>query len=139
MGMTPPKGAGGHSCRPPDAELQWRFAASGGPGGQHVNTTNTKVELTWDVTAADLAEDVRDRLRHRLGDTVTVVCSETRSQWQNRRLAYARLCERIDAALVVTPRRVPTKSPRRAALARLRDKARRGDEKRLRGKPDAEA
>ncbi len=125
--------------RPPEAELQWRFSASGGPGGQHVNTTNTKVELAWDVSAADLPEDVRARLRHRLGDTVTVVCSETRSQWRNRRLAYERLCARIDAALVVTPRRVPTKTPRRVAVARLRDKARRGATKRLRGKPDTDA
>lgn len=110
----------------PAAELEWRYAASGGPGGQHANTSNTRVELRFDIAASpSLPPAVRDRLIERLGPVVSVVAADERSQWQNRRRALLRLQARLAEALVVRRRRVATKptagSRRRRLDAKRRD------------------
>ena len=112
-------------------ELEWRFGASGGPGGQHANTSNTRVELLFDIEAsASLGPRQRARLVERLGPRVRVVASERRSQMQNRELATERLVERLAAALHVDKPRVATRpsrsskrEPRRAEASRRRAQA----------------
>lgn len=121
--MTPPPGSlqipGGPLI--PSAELHWRYSASGGPGGQHVNTSNTKAEVVFDVEASDaLSPEQRDLIAGRLGRRVRVVSSTERSQWQNRRRAMERLGERLADALDIPPERRPTQ-PSRRELARRRE------------------
>lgn len=126
------------SCHIPLEELEWRFSASGGPGGQHANTSNTKVEVRFDVASSpSLGPRQRARLLERLGPVVRVVASDERSQTRNRSLAMERLAGRLaDALRVETPRR-PTKPSRSAKRARLDEKKRRGDIKRARAwKPE---
>src|ERR1700722_692278 len=96
----------------PAAELTWRFSTSGGPGGQHVNTSQTRAEVIFDIASSpSLPPEVRDRLVARLGPVVTVVASDRRSQLRNRELAVERLVERLRDGLVEpTPRR-PTRPP----------------------------
>ncbi|MFN8103227.1 MAG: peptide chain release factor-like protein [Acidimicrobiia bacterium] len=78
--------------RPDPDALRWRFGTSGGPGGQHANRTETRVEVTFDVDAAKcLTETQRHLLLQRLGTSVVVTCDETRSQWRNRAIARAPL------------------------------------------------
>ncbi|NNC93102.1 MAG: aminoacyl-tRNA hydrolase [Acidimicrobiia bacterium] len=128
----------------PEAELTWSFSTSGGPGGQHANRSATKAELSWDL--ADSAA-VDDQLRHRLvaglgsrvrGGVVTITAGESRSQWRNRQMARRRLAELLDGALQERRRRVPTRPSRSATNARIRDKRRRGADKRLRKPPEIE-
>src|SRR5579864_8576144 len=90
--------------RIPLEELAWRFTGSGGPGGQHANTSNTRVELTWDV-AASSAPGPRQRLLllERLGPVVRVVAADERSQARNRDLALERFRARVAAALRIDP------------------------------------
>lgn len=122
--------------RPGPDELRWRFGTSGGPGGQHANRTETRVEVIFDVaTARCLDDDQRRRVRDRHGDVIVVACDETRSQWRNRGIAYERLCEHIAAALKVEAERVATKPKRGAKQRRLDTKRRRGDVKSLRRPP----
>jgi ribosome-associated protein len=117
----------------PAAELVERFSRSSGPGGQSVNTTDSRVELTWDVGASAIVDDVqRARLLDRLGGRIvdgvlTVVASEHRSQLQNRNAARLRLGHLVAAALE------PPSPPRRATRPSRAAKARRVDEKRRRG------
>ncbi len=119
----------------PEDELQWRFSASGGPGGQHSNTSNTRVELRFDVTRSSaLGPRQRARLMERLGPVVRVVAQDERSQERNRRLALERLRSRILEALVVRPSRRPTHPTAAAHEARLESKRRRGELKRLRAR-----
>ncbi|MGH9166108.1 MAG: alternative ribosome rescue aminoacyl-tRNA hydrolase ArfB [Acidimicrobiales bacterium] len=117
-------------------ELEWRFSGSGGPGGQHANTANTRAELRFDVAgSASLSEAQRECLVSRLGPTVRVVASDERSQARNRALATERLAQRLAAALhVATPRR-PTAPSRAARRRRLEAKRRRAELKRFRGGP----
>lgn len=111
-------------------ELEWKFTASGGPGGQHANTANTKVELRFDVEgSAALSEWQRARLVERLGPVVRVVASERRSQAQNRELALERLQSKLAAALHVDPARRPSKPSRSAVEKRLDDKKRQSERK----------
>jgi ribosome-associated protein len=111
-------------------ELEWKFTASGGPGGQHANTANTKVELRFDVEgSASLSEWQRARLLERLGSVVRVVASERRSQAQNRELALERLQSKLAAALHVDPARRPSKPTRSAVEKRLDDKKRQSERK----------
>ncbi|HEY5172191.1 MAG TPA: aminoacyl-tRNA hydrolase, partial [Acidimicrobiia bacterium] len=92
------------SCAIASDELEWRFTASGGPGGQHANTSNTKVEVRFDVAASpSLGPRQRARLLERLGPVVRVTASERRSQHQNRELALERLQSRLASALHVDP------------------------------------
>ena len=128
----------------PAHELNWRFSRSGGPGGQSVNTADTRVELGWDVAgSAALSPMLRDRavsrLANRLVDGVlTVTASEHRSQLRNREAALARLAEAVRAA--IAPPGPPRKRTRPTAAARerrLAQKRRRADVKRLRqSRPD---
>jgi ribosome-associated protein len=117
-------------------ELEWRFTGSGGPGGQHANTSNTRVEVRFDVAGSpSLGPRQRGRLLERLGPVVRATASDRRSQLQNRELALERLRSRIAAALRVDPARVATRPTRSSVEARLDDKRRRAQRKRNRRRP----
>jgi ribosome-associated protein len=120
-------------------ELEWGFSGSGGPGGQHANTSNTRVELRFDIEASpSLGPRQRARLIERLGPRVRIVASERRSQLQNRELALERLQERLAAALHVDPPRVATRPSRSAKRARVDQKRRQGERKQTRRAPRAD-
>jgi ribosome-associated protein len=127
----------------PETELSWRFSRSSGPGGQSVNTTDSRVELSWNIAdSTALSEALRsralERLEGRLVDGVlTVVASEHRSQWQNRRTAEQRLVDIIREALAPPPRpRRPTRPSRGSVERRLAEKRRRSVTKQHRqGRP----
>lgn len=123
--------------RIPDTELVERFSRSPGPGGQSVNTTDSRVELTWDASAsASLSDAQRARLLARLPEPVVrIVASEHRSQHRNRTAARERLAERIREGLAPPPpKRRPTKPTRGAQRRRLEAKKQRGETKTLRGR-----
>jgi ribosome-associated protein len=126
----------------PEAELNWRFSRSSGPGGQSVNTTDSRVELSFDVAATSALSDILkaralERLGSRLVDGVlTVAASEHRSQWRNREAARTRLAAVLRDAIAAPPRqRRPTRPSTGAVRRRLNDKKRRSETKRLRGRP----
>lgn len=126
----------------PEAELGWRFSRSSGPGGQGVNTADSRVELVWDVAASAVLSPVqRERLVERLGNrlvggVLTIAASEHRAQLRNRDAARARLAEVVAEALrPPSPPRRPTKPSRGAKERRLDAKKRRTDVKRLRRPP----
>lgn len=124
------------SCVIPAEELSWRFSGSGGPGGQHANTANTRVELLFDVAASThLGPRQRSRLLERLGPRVRVVVSSERSQARNRELARERLAQRLAAALRVEAPRVPTRPTRASRERRLNEKHQRAERKRMRSRP----
>jgi ribosome-associated protein len=123
----------------PAAELSWRFSRSSGPGGQGVNTTDSRVELSWDLAGSEmLPPALRDRAIERLGDrlvrgVLTVTASEHRSQLRNREAAAARLAGIVAGAIAPPPRvRRPTRPSRGAVERRLAEKKRRGETKRSR-------
>ncbi|MEW6152941.1 MAG: alternative ribosome rescue aminoacyl-tRNA hydrolase ArfB [Actinomycetota bacterium] len=124
------------SCRIPLDELEWRFSGSGGPGGQHANTANTRAEVRFDVASSpSLGPRQRARLLERLGPVVRVVASDERSQARNRDLALQRLAARLADALRVPKTRVASRPSRGAKEARLKDKRQRSEVKRQRGRP----
>jgi len=112
----------------PDA-LSWRFTRAGGPGGQHVNTSSTRVELECDLSLAGFSGTLTERLVNKLGPVVRVVVADTRSQRRNREIAEERLREMLSAASVVPRKRRPTKPGKAAVERRLDDKRRRSDRK----------
>ena len=124
----------------PRAELEVKATRAGGPGGQHVNTSSTRIELRWNprdsraVTA--LAEELRAHLLQRLAaradadGSIRVVASEHRSQRQNREVAEARLAGLVAHALAVPKRRKATKPTRASVARRLDSKRRQGEKKR---------
>lgn len=121
----------------PRAELVARATRSSGAGGQHVNKTSSRVEITWSVARSpSLDEEQRARLTARLASRLTdagelrVVASDTRTQLRNRELAEQRLAALVRAALVVPKKRKPTRPTRAAKEARLRAKHHRADRKR---------
>lgn len=126
---------------PPEEELHWRFSRPGGPGGQHADTSSTRVELSWDVseTSALSGED-RERALRRLGPrsargVVTVAVAKHRSQARNRELARQRLVELVEWALRPEPRGARLRRPGRAAKERrVAAKRHRGEVKRERGR-----
>lgn len=124
------------SVRIPRSELQVSFTASGGPGGQHANRSNTRVDLRFDVeSSAAFSEAQRARVIERLGPEVRVVADDERSQSRNRALAEERLVARLQSALrVERPRRAtrPTKGSQRR---RMDAKSKRGEVKRQRRRP----
>ncbi len=127
----------------PERELRWRFSRSSGPGGQGVNTADSRVELSFDVARSRvLADEQRARAVRRLGGrlvdgVLTIVASEHRSQLQNRRAARDRLTELLDEAVAPDPpARRPTRPSAGARRRRLENKQRRGETKRLRERPD---
>jgi ribosome-associated protein len=127
------------SCAIPFDELQWRFTGSGGPGGQHANTSNTKVELRFDVeTSPSLGPRQRARLLERVGPVVRVTASERRSQHQNRELALERLRSRLADALHVNPHRVPTAASRAVKARRVERKRHHSQVKQRRRRPAIE-
>lgn len=127
------------SCRIPLEELEWRFSASGGPGGQHANTANTRAEVRFDVAnSPSLGPRQRARLLERLGPVVRVAASDERSQVRNRDLALQRLAARLAAGLRTDAVRVPTRPRPSASANRLADKRRRSETKRLRARPTDE-
>ena len=124
----------------PDAELEWRFSRSSGPGGQHVNTSDTQVELRYDLAASAALPEVwkqraLERLAGRLVDGVLVVrASDHRSQWRNREAAAVRLGALLSEAAAPPPRpRRATRPSRAVNERRLRQKKLRADLKRGRG------
>jgi len=126
----------------PESELRWRFSRSSGPGGQGVNTTDSRAELSFDVsTSSALPPALRERALQRLGGrlvggVLTIAASEHRSQLRNREAAERRLVEEIQAAIAAPPRpRRPTKASRAAVQRRIDAKKHRGAIKRLR-RPD---
>ena len=130
----------GHTI--PEAELAWRFSRSGGPGGQSVNTTDSRAELVFDLAGTpSLPAYLRDRALSRLGGRLregrlSIVASEYRSQHRNREAARARLADLLEEALrpPAAPRR-PTRPTRGSRERRLAGKKRRGDVKALRRRP----
>lgn len=120
----------------PAHELVERFSKSSGPGGQSVNTTDSRVELRFDVaTSVAFNEQQRARALDRLGQLVVVTASEHRSQHRNRVAARARLADQVRDALAPPPvSRVPTKPSRSARRRRVDSKVRRGRTKSLRGR-----
>lgn len=122
----------------PDGELVWRFSRSSGPGGQGVNTTDSRVELIFDVAATTaLSPELKARAQRRLGSpTITIAASEHRSQLRNREAAQQRLAQRIREAIAPPPRRRrPTKPTRGSVERRLAGKKHRSELKRLRRDP----
>jgi ribosome-associated protein len=131
--------------RVPLAELEFRASRSGGPGGQHVNTSSTRVEVTWDIAGSPaLSEEQRQRLLARLASRLDgsgrlrLVSSSTRSQLRNREDVTERLREVVAQALVVPKARKRTRTPRAAKAARLESKRRRSATKRDRRPPRGE-
>jgi ribosome-associated protein len=124
----------------PRAELEARASRAGGPGGQHVNTSSTRIELRWNPrdsrAVAALGGELREHLLARLAaradadGSLRVVASEHRSQRQNREAAEARLAGLVAQALVVPKRRKPTRPTRASVARRLDGKRRQSDKKR---------
>ena len=126
------------SCQIPVDELEWRFSGSGGPGGQHANTANTRAEVRFDVAGSpSLGPRQRARLLDKLGPVVRVVASDERSQARNRDLAMERLRSRLAEALRVERPRVATKPSAAARQRRLQAKRHRSEVKRQRSDPAA--
>ncbi len=123
----------------PEAELQWRFSRSSGPGGQSVNTTDSRVQLGWDARSSGVLSPAhRARLLERLPDGVIwVSAAEHRSQWQNRRTARQKLAAAVRSAVAKQPpSRRPTHPSRGAVERRLTAKRHRGELKRQRRERD---
>ena len=116
--------------------VSWVATRSGGPGGQHANTSDTAVTFSIDVAATGLPQVVRDRIIAALGPVVTATSARSRSQWRNRQLAWQEVLERLDtAAAPPPPPRARTKPSRGAREARLRDKRAVGERKAGRQRP----
>jgi len=127
------------SCAIPLDELTWRFARSGGPGGQHANTSDTRAEVRFSVaTSPSLGPRQRARLLERLGPVVTVAASDSRSQARNRELALERLRAKLAEALRREKPRRPTRPTRGARERRLDAKRHVSARKRDRQRPPVE-
>jgi ribosome-associated protein len=117
----------------PRSEIELRFSRSSGPGGQHAQKSDTRVEATFDVEAsASLSDAQKRRVVTRSGPVIRAVAQDERSQWRNRELATERLVESLREALRVPRRRRPTKPSKAAVERRLEKKRRRAQTKRLR-------
>lgn len=120
----------GPGCRVSAEEVRWRFGPSGGPGGQHANRANTRVEAELDLTSARGIDDqIRARLVRQLGATVRVVVDRHRSQVRNRERALDEIERRLQEALVEQAVRRPTRPRRGAVERRLEAKRQRGARK----------
>jgi ribosome-associated protein len=123
----------------PLGEIDLRFSRSSGPGGQHVQKTETRVEALFDVEASSVLTDAdKRRLLAQVGPIVRAVAQDERSQWRNRELALERLSETIAGGLKRRRRRRPTTPSPEARKRRLAAKRRRAATKRLRGDPSRE-
>lgn len=128
----------------PRTELQYRASRAGGPGGQHVNTSSTRIELLWDLpNSLAVTDDERQRIRTKLAarldaeGMVRIVASDRRSQQQNKQAADARLAALLKQALHIAKKRRATKPTKAAKERRLVEKKHRSDTKRMR-RPDVE-
>ena len=123
----------------PENEIEIRFVASGGPGGQHANRSNTKVDAVFRLDdSKTMPPALRERVRQQLGDVVRVTVDDERSQLRNREIALERLRGRVrNAGIVQRPRR-PTKPTRGSQRRRVEAKRRRSDVKRGRRRPSGE-
>jgi ribosome-associated protein len=120
----------------PLSEVELRFSRSSGPGGQHANTSETRVEAVFDVEGSTaLTDNQKRRVVSKAGSTLRAVAQDERSQWRNRELAITRLVEQLRRALHVERKRLPTKPSKAAKERRLEDKRRRSAVKRLRRAP----
>jgi ribosome-associated protein len=118
------------------ASVDWHATRSGGPGGQHANTSDTAVTVTIEVAATGLPDVVVERLLEVVGPTVTASSSASRSQWRNRQLAGLAALQRLDeAAAPPPPPRARTRPSRSAREARLTDKRKASERKRDRQRP----
>jgi ribosome-associated protein len=122
----------------PRSEIELRFSRSSGPGGQHAQKTETRVDAVFDVEASSaLTERQKRRVIARAGPVLRAVAQDERSQWRNRELAVERLVDELRRALRVERRRIATTPSAEARERRLRDKRRRGELKRLRRPPES--
>jgi ribosome-associated protein len=120
----------------PVGEIELRFSRSSGPGGQHAQRSETRVEALFDVeSSAALTPLQKKRVISRAGPVLRAVAQDERSQWRNRELAVERLVEALRRALRVERRRRPTEPPAAAKKRRLEQKRRRSETKRLRRPP----
>ena len=129
----------------PRSELSYRASRAGGAGGQHVNTSSTRIEVLWSIGSTTALDDetrarVQEKLAARLDaeGNLRVVASDRRSQTQNREAAEARLADLVRRALIVPKRRRPTKPTRASKEKRLESKRQRSERKRNRGRPGDE-
>ncbi len=121
----------------PRREIELRFSRSSGPGGQHANTSETRVEAILDIEASSaLSELQKRRVVAKVGSTIRAVAQDERSQLRNRELAVQRVVDQLRAALHVPRTRVPTRPSRAARERRIDTKKRRGETKRLRRPPE---
>jgi ribosome-associated protein len=117
----------------PLAEIELRFSRSSGPGGQHAQKSETRVEAVLDVAASSaLSNAQRRRVVARAGPVIRAVAQDERSQWRNRELAIERVVAQLREALRVERRRVPTKPSKAAVQRRLDEKRRQSEKKRRR-------
>jgi ribosome-associated protein len=120
----------------PLSEIAFRYSRSSGPGGQHAQKSETRVEALFDVEASS---SLTDRQKHRVvrkaGPVLRAIAQDERSQARNRELAVERIADALREALHVERRRVPTKPSKAAVERRLEQKRRRSDTKRLRRPP----
>jgi len=115
----------------PPAEIELRFSRSSGPGGQHANTAETRVEAIFDVAASGALSDAQKRrVIAKAGPVLRAVAQDERSQWRNRELAVERLVEALRTALHVERRRVATRPTAASRERRLETKRRRSQVKR---------
>ena len=120
-------------------EITLRVSRSSGPGGQHANTAETRVEAVFAVEASTVLDEAqKDRLRTRLGPVVRAVAQDERSQARNRELALERLAAKLEEGLKVPRRRVATTPTKGAVDRRLEGKRRRASVKRARRPPEDE-
>jgi len=120
------------------AEAGYRASRSSGPGGQHAQKNETRIEAFLELDSCSLDEVTRERLRERFGRTVRAVSQDERSQLRNRELALERLLEKIRVALEPRAKRTATRPSRSAIIKRLTGKRQRSFTKRLRRPPGAE-
>lgn len=139
MGATDDRLVVTDSVRIPRHELDVRFSASGGPGGQHANKAATRAELTFDATTSSaFTEAQRQRVVGRLGPVVRVVADDERSQLRNRALAEERLVAKLRGALHVPRTRRATRPTRGSQRRRVEAKKQRGETKRYRRPPSVD-
>ena len=120
----------------PLTEVELRFSRSSGPGGQHANTAETRVEAILDVESSSALTDAQKRrVLAKAGPTLRAIAQDERSQWRNRELAVERLVEQLRKALKVERKRVATKPTKASRERRLESKKRRSTTKKLRRRP----
>jgi ribosome-associated protein len=122
----------------PASAVTWRFSHGTGPGGQSVNTTDSRVELIVDLAALDAAEEVKERILAALGPELRIVASSERSQLRNREAAMRRLVERLDVAARRARARTPSRPTRGSVRERLEEKRQRSVVKSTRRRPNDE-